>query len=115
MAIYHAHFGSIKRSKGQSSIGHAAYISGSRLVQKVVDKETGIVSEIIHDYTKKQGVVFSQIFTPQTIPVWLNDRQSLWNYCASIENRKDAQEAKKFELSLPKELTQEQNIELAKE
>ena len=53
MAIYHCSVKVGSRSKGQSAIAAAAYRAG----EKLTDHETGFVS----DYTKKGGVVYSEI------------------------------------------------------
>ena len=53
MAIYHCSVKVGSRSKGQSAIAAAAYRAG----EKLTDHETGFVS----DYTKKGGVVYSEM------------------------------------------------------
>ena len=104
MADYRFSANIIKRSNGQSSVASAAYRSGSRLV----DDRTGE----IHDYTRKQGVVHSEVMSPDNTPEWMNDRTELWNAIEAVERRKDAQLSREIQLSLPHELEPEQRTEL---
>ena len=104
MADYRFSANIIKRSNGQSSVASAAYRSGSRLV----DDRTGE----IHDYTRKQGVVHSEVMSPDNTPEWMNDRTELWNAIEAVERRKDAQLSREIQLSLPHELEPDQRKEL---
>jgi hypothetical protein len=90
----------ISRAKGQSSIASAAY----RAAAQLHDIRTGET----HDYTRKQGVVFSAIVAPDNAPDWMRDRGQLWQAVEAAEKRRDAQLAREVQLSLPHELTQEQ-------
>jgi len=90
----------ISRGKGQSSIASAAYRAAARLD----DPTTGE----IHDYTRKQGVVYSAVLLPDDAPEWMGDRDQLWRAVEAAEKRRDAQLAREVQLSLPHELTQEQ-------
>jgi len=101
MAIYHQHIKAIQRSKGKSAVAAAAYRSASKLH----DKRTGEV----HDYTKKERVDFSSIIG------WLDTREALWNTAESTEKRKDATTAREYEVSLPIELHDYQQQNLATE
>lgn len=90
----------ISRSKGQSSIASAAYRSAERLI----DERTGE----IHDYTRKDGVTHSRVYSPEGTPEWMHDRAQLWNAVEAVERRKDAQLSREIQLSLPHELTDDQ-------
>lgn len=76
-----------------------------------------------YDYSKKNHVLFSEIIVPENSPQWLKEiangdhksSEILWNKVEEFEKRKDSQLAREIELSLPKELTLEQNITLAKQ
>ncbi len=107
MAIYHLSGSIISRSQGRSAIASAAYRSG----EKLADEKQGLV----HDYSKKQDVVYSEIFLPEHAPESFKDRQTLWNTVERFEKRKDAQLAREFTISLPRELTIEQNKALITE
>lgn len=101
MAIYHFSGTIIARSQGRSSIAASAYRAG----EKLVDEQLGLT----YDYSKKQDVVHSEILLPDNAPETLKDRQTLWNTVEKTEKRKDAQLAREFTISLPRELTIEQN------
>lgn len=107
MAIYHLSGSIISRSQGRSAIAGAAYRSG----EKLHDQSLGLS----YDYTKKQGVVYSEIFLPEHAPESFKNREALWNAVEKSEKRKDAQLAREFNISLPRELTIEQNKQLITE
>ena len=67
-----------------------------------------------HDYTKKSGVVFTEILTPEYVPERLTDRETLWNEVEKVEKSKRAQLAYSFDIALQNELTLDENIELAR-
>jgi len=107
MAIYHLSGSIISRSQGRSAIASAAYRSG----EKLADEKQGSV----HDYSKKQDVVYTEIFLPEGAPESFKNREVLWNAVEQYEKRKDAQLAREFTISLPRELTIEQNKALITE
>ena len=104
MASYHFYAQIIGRGDRRSAVAAAAYRSASR----IVDRATGQV----HDYTRKRGVVHSEILLPQGTPTWLADRTKLWNHVQAVEKRKDAQYAREINLALPHELTRDQRLDL---
>ena len=103
MAIYHCSIKLIGRSGGRSAVASAAYRSG----EKLLNEETGI----LHDFTRKSGVVMSEILLPVNAPDRFHDRQTLWNEVQKVEKRSDAQLAREVEVALPNELTNAQQIE----
>lgn len=107
MAIYHFSGTVISRSQGRSAVACSAYRSSEKLHDERCDKE--------HDYTDKQDVASAEILLPENAPAWMADREKLWNAVEANEKRKDAQLAREFNFALPRELTLEQNIELARE
>lgn len=107
MAIYHCHADIISRAKGRSSVAAAAYRAG--------DKLTNERDGITHDYTKKDGVIYSEIISPKDAPEWTQNRETLWNEVEKIEKQKNAQLARQIEISLPQELDREKQINLARE
>lgn len=106
MAIFHSHVAIVKRSAGHSSIAAAAYRTGERFI----DERTGE----IYDYKKRGGVVHSQIFAPDNTPDWACDRHRLWNEVERVEQRKDAQLCRTWDIALPSELTPEQRLEITR-
>ncbi|WP_374251576.1 Ti-type conjugative transfer relaxase TraA [Xanthobacter sp.] len=107
MAIYHLHVKVIGRKAGSSAVASAAYRSASRLRDERIDRS--------HDFSSKRGVVHSEIMLPEGAPQHLGDRERLWNEVESVEVRKDAQLAREVEFAIPREMTQAQGIELARD
>ena len=106
MAIFHSSSQVIGRSSGKSSVGASAYRAG----EKIYNERDGLE----HDYTKKEGVVFKEILTPENAPEWAKDRSKLWNEVERVEKRKDSQLAREINIALPNELNREQQISLLK-
>ncbi|WP_054000488.1 MobQ family relaxase [Ahrensia marina] len=106
MAQYRLSANVISRGAGRSATAAAAYRAGIR----IEDERTGIV----HDYTAKRGVLHTEILTPADTPDWMQDRAQLWNAVEAAERRKDAQLSREIQLSLPHELTQEQQANLVR-
>jgi ATP-dependent exoDNAse (exonuclease V) alpha subunit len=102
MAIYHFSAKPISRKQGRSTTASAAYRSGS----KIVDERTGEV----HDYTRKAGVLHSEMILPKGGTV---DRAEFWNAIEKHHKRGDAVLSREVEISLPTELTPEQRKALA--
>lgn len=107
MAIYHFSAKVISRASGSSALAAAAYRSASRLHDQRLDRH--------HDFSNKPGVVHSEVMLPDGAPEHLSDRERLWNAVGSAEVRKDAQLAREIEFALPRELSAEAGIELARE
>jgi Ti-type conjugative transfer relaxase TraA len=107
MAIYHLHVKVIGRKSGASAVASAAYRSGSRLRDERLDRS--------HDFSAKRGVVHSEVLLPEKAPEAWSDRERLWNDVEAFEVRKDAQLAREVEFAIPRELTQAQGIELARD
>jgi Ti-type conjugative transfer relaxase TraA len=107
MAIYHLHLKVIGRSSGASAVAAAAYRAGGRLHDGRLGRS--------HDFTAKRGVVHSEVLLPEGAPEALSDRERLWNEAEACELRKDAQLARELEFAIPRELTQAQGIELARD
>ena len=105
MAIYLLSVKALSRSTGRSAIAAAAYRAGERLRDAVdfFKKRT-----IVHDYTKKGGVVASGIVLPSDAPAALSDRSVLWNTVERHEKRKDSRVAREVLIALPHELLAEQ-------
>ena len=107
MAIYHCSVKIGSRGKGQSAVAAAAYRSG----EKLTDQETGLIS----DYTRKGGVVFSEISLCENAPAEYADRSTLWNAVHQIEKAKDARLWREIEVALPKEFSREDQIETVRD
>jgi hypothetical protein len=107
IAIYHLSIKIFSRGKGHSAVAKAAY----RAAQCIVSEYDGKTN----DYTRKKGVVFTEIMLPIHAPPEYANRSILWNAVEEIERYKTAQLAREFEIALPKELTAEQQRELVRE
>ena len=106
MAIYHLSIKIISRAKGASAVGKAAY----RAAEKLTNEYDGLT----HDYTKKPGVIHTEILLPDHALREYADRSTLWNAVEMAERNSNAQLTREIEFSLPKELSTEQNIQLAR-
>ena len=104
MAIYHLEAKVVSRGAGRSAVAASAYLSCSRLYNDY--------DGIQHDYTKKQGLVWQQIFLPEYASQEWQDREKLWNAVEEVETAKDSRLAREFVVALPIELNREQQIEL---
>ena len=62
-----------------------------------------------HDYTRKRGLVWEQIFLPEHAPKEWSDRSVLWNAVEASEKAKDSRLARELIVALPKELSPETN------
>ena len=107
MAIYHFSAKVIGRSAGSSAVASAAYRSASRLHDERLDRH--------HDFSNKTGVIRSEVMLPEGAPEQLRDRRTLWNEVEATEKRKDAQLAREVEFSIPREMSREQGVALARE
>lgn len=104
---FHFSVNIISRGKGKSAVASAAYISG----EKIKNEWDGIT----HDYTKKQGVISKEIYLPDHAPKEYKDRKTLWNSVELFEKNSNAQLARNFIISLPKELSIEENKKMIEE
>ena len=60
MALYHFSVKQVSRGKGQTVVNSAAYISGQKLYNDYYGQ--------VHDYTRKSGVMFTEILKPDYVP-----------------------------------------------
>jgi len=107
VAIYHFSAKVISRANGSSAVASAAYRSASRLEDERLGRS--------HDFTNKTGVVHSEVMAPEGSPERWQDRQTLWNEVEAGEVRKDAQLAREIEFAIPREMSQAQGVELARD
>lgn len=107
LAIYHCSVKIIGRSKGKSVIAAAAYRAG----EKLCDRETGI----IHDYTRKGGVIHREILLPGHAPEEYMNRQTLWESVTEAEKKSNAQLAREVEVALPIEFSEELQLAVIRE
>ena len=104
IAIYHWNIGIVSRGKGKSAVAAAAYRSGEKL--------TNEWDGMTHDYTRKGGVVHTEIMLPPHAPPSFSDRSTLWNSVELYEKAGNAQLAREIDAALPIELSREEQIRL---
>lgn len=128
MAIYHCRFKVHSRGGGAKAGQAAAYRSGTRVVGRSTSAvraaayRAGIAladtAGEVHDFTRKQGIVWNAILAPDNAPAWVFDRNTLWNAVEKKEDgstrRATAQLFREAELSIPRELNQTQRIALVR-
>lgn len=107
MAIYHCTVKVIGRNEGKSAIAAAAYRAGEEL--------TSVYDGITRDYTKKGWVEDKLIMLPEHAPKEYMDRSSLWNAVENAEKASNAQLAREVEVSLPVEMSREEQLEVVRE
>ena len=100
--------------RNRSSVGAAAYRGGAQYL----DERTGR----LHDYTSRDDVLHSEMLAPSNAPKWALDPERLFNAAERAEGMRLIEKpqtryrcvAREWQISLPHELTNEQNIQLAK-
>ena len=107
MAIYHLEAKVISRGVGRSAVAAAADMSCSRIYNDY--------DGVQHDYTRKQGLVWQQVFLPDMAPAEWTGREILWNAVEEEEKTKDSRLAREFIMALPVELGRDQWIALLTE
>ena len=107
MALFHFHVGQVKRSAGQSAIESAAYRAGEKLYSEYYGQ--------FSDYTRKGGVMHTEILLPPHTPREYGDRQTLWNAVEDAERNKNAQLAYSFDIALQNEFSIVENIALTRQ
>ena len=96
IAIYHFEAKVISRGTGRSVVAAAAYASCSRIYNDY--------DGVTHDYTKKRGNLYSEVFLPSSAPSEWQDRSELWNAVEKAEKTKDSRLARELIVALPIEL-----------
>ena len=94
----------VSRGAGRSAVAAAAYLSCSRMLNEY--------DGVQHDYNRKQGLGWRQVFLPATAPAEWQDREILWNAVEETETAKDSRLAREFVAALPIELSREEQIQL---
>lgn len=100
MAIYHLEAKVVSRGSGRSAVAASAYLSCSNILNDY--------DGVRHDYTRKKGLVWQEVFLPEYAPTEWQDRSVLWNTVEENEKTKDNRLAREFVPALPVELNKEQ-------
>lgn len=104
MAIYHLEAKVVSRGTGRSAVAASAYLSCTNILNDY--------DGVRHDYTRKKGLVWQEVFLPEYAPPEWKDRGVLWNAVEENEKTKDSRLAREFVPALPIELTPAQWQEL---
>ena len=104
MAIYHLEAKVVSRGNGRSAVAASAYLSCSKMLNDY--------DGIQHDFTRKKGLIWQDVFLPEFAPPEWKDRSVLWNAVEKNEKTKDSRLAREFLPALPIELTPAQWQEL---
>ena len=107
MAIYHFSVKTVARSAGRSATAAIAYRAGEKIYCEREGRE--------HDYSRKTGVEYKEIYLPEGAPKHLKNREKLWNEVEQRETRKNSTVAREFEIAFPSELNQEQRLAMLEE
>ena len=107
MTMVHIATKAISRKAGQSAVASAAYRAGDVLDDAKYGKT--------HDYSKKSGVMSSDIVLPFALrALGVNvDREMLWNLAEAAETRSDSRVAREWLINLPYELDEYDRHQLA--
>ena len=87
----------VSRGAGRSAVAASAYLSCTNILNDY--------DGVRHDFTRKKGLVWEQIFLPEYAPAEWQDRGVLWNAVEENEKTKDSRLAREFVPALPIELT----------
>ena len=107
MTMVHIATKAISRKAGQSAVASAAYRAGDVLDDAKYGKT--------HDYSKKSGVMSSDIVLPFSLRALgvSVDRETLWNTAEAAETRSDSRVAREWLINLPYELDEYDRHQLA--
>ena len=83
----------------------ASYYSGQKLYSEY-DREWK------YPHSDSSRVLYTEVMLPPNAPSQYADRQTLWNAVDAVEKQANAQTARRLTISLPQELTFEQNLDL---
>jgi hypothetical protein len=104
IAIFRTSMTVFSRTKGHTATAAAAYRSASR----IADERTGVV----HNYTRRAGVVCVEHFCPPDAPDWASDSVRLWNAAEAADARINSRTARELLVALPVELNAGQRAAL---
>lgn len=100
MAIYHLEAKLVSRGAGRSAAAASAYLSCCEIFNEY--------DGVQHDYTRKKGLVWQNVFLPEYAPREWRERSILWNTVEKNEKTKDSRLARELVIALPVELDKTQ-------
>ena len=90
----------VQRSQRQSAVAAAAYQSGEKLFCEY--------DQQVKHYPEKRGIVHNEILLPANAPQEYADRNTLWNAAEAVEKQWNSQLARRWVLTIPREIPPDQ-------
>ena len=97
----------VQRSQRQSAVAAAAYQSGEKLFCEY--------DQQVKHYPEKRGIVHNEILLPANAPPEYADRNTLWNAAEAVEKQWNPQLARRWVLTIPREIPPDQYAVLVRE
>ena len=97
----------VQRSQRQSAVAAAAYQSGEKLFCEY--------DQQVKHYPEKRGIVHNEILLPANAPPEYADRNTLWNAAEAVEKQWNSQLARRWVLTIPREIPPDQYAVLVRE
>ena len=97
----------VQRSQRQSAVAAAAYQSGEKLFCEY--------DQQVKHYPEKRGIVPNEILLPANAPPEYADRNTLWNAAEAVEKQWNSQLARRWVLTIPREIPPDQYAVLVRE
>ena len=97
----------VQRSQRQSAVAAAAYQSGEKLFCEY--------DQQVKHYPEKRGIVHNEILLPANAPRSYADRNTLWNAAEAVEKQWNFQFARRWVLTIPREIPPDQYAVLVRE
>ena len=107
MPCPHNEISIVQRSQRQSAVAAAAYQSGEKLFCEY--------DQQVKHYPEKRGIVHNEILLPANAPPEYADRNTLWNAVEAVEKQWNSQLARRWVLTIPREIPPDQYAVLVRE
>ena len=107
MPCPHNEISIVQRSQQQSAVAAAAYQSGEKLFCEY--------DQQVKHYPEKRGIVHNEILLPANAPQEYADRNTLWNAAEAVEKQWNSQLARRWVLTIPREIPPDQYAVLVRE
>ena len=107
MPCPHNQISIVQRSQRQSAVAAAAYQSGEKLFCEY--------DQQVKHYPEKRGIVHNEILLPANAPLEYTDRNTLWNAAEAVEKQWNSQLARRWVLSIPREIPPDQYAALVRD
>lgn len=97
-----------RSAKHRSAVASASYQAAEKLFSEYENQTKNFTQH-------KERVAYTEIMLPPNAPKAYQDRATLWNAVEMNEKQASAQYARRFVIALPKELSFEDNLSLARQ